>query len=228
MKRLWAALPDRYLGLAFCSWATMIPLLVSAFAHIKGTETADHWFFTVLPGVGMALGGTFGNCLVIAAALNTRIVFPRGTRAGVFLWSTLSLVATGYLLKNYLLAAYSGVLITELLSGASLDVWFYSVLMMAEGPTPCLVFLSQITQSAQVAVERSVQEAGVGIKGRILHELLHNGERTVAGLHDVDSFPTAATLGKHLKDLAKADPPQVHSVVLDGSVAAVWRIGAAP
>ena len=223
MKRLWAALPDRYLGLAFCSWGTMIPLLVSAFAHIKGTDTADHWFFTVLPGVGMALGGTFGNCLVIAAALNHKIPLTKWTRPGILIWSAASLAATGFLLKNYLLAAYSGVLITELLSGISLDVWFYSVLMMAEGPTPCLVFLSQITQSAQVQVERTAQET-TGTPQRILLELL-TGDKTAASLADVLGVGVA-TVGNHLKKLKKAG--DAHSVMLPGSAAAVWRIGAAP
>ena len=105
-----------------------------------------------------------------------------------------------------------------------MGIFFYCFLAMAEGPTAPLVFLSQITKSATAAIERSAQET-TGTAQRILIELLA-GERTTAELADVLGVGVA-TVGKYLKkDLAKEG--RVHSLVLPGNAAAVWRIGAAP
>ncbi len=229
MKRLWDALPDRYLALAFASWGAMMPLLMSAFANVAGEDPGGGWFYVSLPGAAMCIGGTFGNCMVIAAALDMRIKFPWVTRWAVLAWAFLCFAATVYLIKSHLHASYlhDGKL-GELLVPAELGVFFYCFLAMAEGPTAPLVFLSQITKSAQAAVERSVQEAGAGTPQRILLELLAAGKdgKTAASLADTLGVGVA-TVGKYLKkELEKAG--QVHSVMVPGSAAAVWKIGAAP
>jgi predicted ArsR family transcriptional regulator len=91
-----------------------------------------------------------------------------------------------------------------------------------------LVFLSQITKTAQATVERSVQEAGAGTPQRILIELLDAGDAGMTAASLADALGVGvATVGKYLKkDLEKKD--YVHSVVVPGSAAAVWKIGAPP
>ena len=227
IKRLWGALPDRYLALAFASWGAMMPLLMSAFSNVAGEDTGGGWFYVSLPGAAMCVGGTFGNCMVIAAALDMRIKFPWVTRWAVLAWAFLCFAATVYLIKSHLHASYvHGGQLGKLLEPAELGMFFYCFLAMAEGPTAPLVFLSQITKSARATVERSVQDA-TGTDSKILLELIAGG-KTAKELADVEGLPRVATIGKHLKDMAKEDPPRVHSVEMGGSAAAVWKIGAVP
>lgn len=230
MKRLWAALPDRYLGLAFANLGTMVPVLDSVFRHLMGHDAGGGWFHVVLPGIAMAVGGQFGNCMVISASLDARSPLTKGTRVFLFCWSMACLAAALYLVTSYMLARYLGDGLEELLPMWALALLFCSVFMMAEGPTFPLLLLSRSLQSAQVAVERSVQDAAAGTSQRILLELLSAGDAGMTAASLADALGVGvATIGNHLKKLAKGgEEAKVHSVMFPGSAAAVWKIGAAP
>lgn len=72
---------DPYLLLAATSLSMTIPFSIAAFAHGKGVDVGDRWFFALLPGVGMAICGTAGNAAVVGALLTIKM----SRRAQIFL-----------------------------------------------------------------------------------------------------------------------------------------------
>lgn len=224
MKRFWAALPDRYLLLAFANLGTMIPLLDSVFRHLKGHDAPADWWHVTLPGIAMAIGGQFGNCMVIAAALDLSTPLPRLTRVAMFIWSGACFAATLFLVQSYMLASYLGTPLNELLSVGKMGALFYAFLMMAEGPTPILLYLSRTLQASAVATAKLVETEKSGPLQKILLEL-SEGDRTQAQMASAIGV-TQATIGANLKKLVKVR--KVHSRPMPGGQAALWIFGEAP
>ncbi len=232
MRRPWAALPDRYMALAFASLGTIVPISVEAIMYATGAERTDHWLwfwlFSVLPGVGMSISGTLGNSMVVAGALSVPMSSWR--RNSLLATAAVVFASTIFVLSSFLRAGThnDGGELSDVLGPNMLWLWNVALFVMAEGPAPCLIVLSALIKSAQVKVQRTVQEAGAGTPQRILIELLDAGDagKTAASLADALDVGVA-TVGKYLKkDLEKKG--YVHSVMVPGSAAAVWKIGAAP
>lgn len=223
LRRLWAWLPDRYLLLAFANLGTMIPLLDSVFRYLKGHGAPDDWWHITLPGIAMAVGGQFGNCMVIAAALDMSSPLPKVTRGLLLGWSAACFAATLFLVQSYMLAEFLGKPMEELLSLGMMGMLFYSFLLMAEGPTPALLYLSRTLQATAASQRKMVDAEKAGTPQLILVELAA-AERTVAQLA-IAVGVTSATVGNKLKALMGEN--KVHKKVMPGGQAALWALGPA-
>ncbi len=191
---------DRYMALAFASLAMMIPWSVAAFAHASKVDVGDHWVFSMLPGIGLAVCGVFGNSLVVSALLATTLPL----KVERFCWAlvTLSSVSLLYVLPLYKQSDYTGRDIETLLSGTGTSLYFIGILLMGEAPTPALLAISNALRSkaaARVAAADDVK----GLQQRIILALAENDAQTCGDLASTVQS-TAPTVKRHLAELMGA------------------------
>lgn len=229
---------DWYLILAASSLAFTIPFAIAAIAHAKGAEVGSGWFFTVFPGIGLAVCGTAGNAIVVGAAMNLKM--SRLARAFLFSTAGISFVAMFVVIPVYLYARYTERTLVEAIHAAQEDplgfAWFVLLLVMVEFQASALVVVSGAKTAERLEAEAKVA-AGLRAADEVAHEsrattpvkiltaLANQDRQTAADLLSATGVRSQATIGKHLKAL-EADS-RIHGVHDINRGAKVWSLGAA-
>ncbi len=153
--------PDWNYLVGLASVAVTAPFAMAAIAHVKGAEVGSGWFYTLLPGMAMAICGTIGNSMVVSAAMTMRGL-SKGVTRGLWAIFGISLLATTFVLGGHMVAQYRQMTLVELLGPWLFGLWCVCLFTMVDLQAPGNFVVSALKRQAAAEAAESRQAVAQG------------------------------------------------------------------